>query len=396
MTNTYKLMKILKMEQREVKKYGKKVLKQHGYTTKLGDGFLMAQGDLPVILVAHMDTVFKAPKYVDYDIKKGIMSAKTGLGADDRAGIYSILNIVESGYKPSILFLEDEEVGCIGAKWFITNKLAKSLKGNFFIELDRKGKDDVVYYDCINRDFSDYIESFGFKPQYGAYSDISVICPSFDLAGVNLSIGYYDQHTPNETLNINEMENTIEKVKNILDQPNDIRYNYYTKEYYENEREQIKYKNYYGNYAYGLDYDEYVDYDKYGDYVGNKSKSNKKKKNNKQEWEEFCEELPFEHDPSFYEMTEQCRDELEQISYEEYCALISNENLDLLPVPITGYIENEHEDGLVVSLSEIEEIFIDRYNTVYSELYGKLNKARVYDLNFNELTHNDVVKIYLN
>lgn len=388
MTNTYKLMKIFKMEQGEVKEYAKKVLKQHGYTPNLGDGFIMAQGDLPVILVAHMDTVFKTPKYVAYDIKKGIMSAKTGLGADDRAGIYSILNIVESGYRPSILFLEDEEVGCIGAKWFITNKSAKSLKGNFFIELDRKGKDDAVYYDCINSDFSDYIESFGFKPQYGAYSDISVICPSFDLAGVNLSIGYYDQHTPNETLNINEMEDTIEKVKNILDQPNDIRYNYYTKEYYENERKQIKYKNYYGDYAYGWDYDECWDY------VGKKSKSNKKKKNSKQEWEEFYEEVTFEHDPSFYEMTEPYRDGLEQISYEEYCALISNENLDLLPVPNTGYIK--YKNGWSVSLSEVEDVFIDRYNTVYSELYGKLDGAKVYDLKFNDLTHNDVVKIYLN
>ena len=30
MTNTYKLMKIFKMEQGEVKEYAKKVLKQHG------------------------------------------------------------------------------------------------------------------------------------------------------------------------------------------------------------------------------------------------------------------------------------------------------------------------------------------------------------------------------
>ena len=80
MTNTYKLMKIFKMEQREVKKYAKKVLKQHGYTPNLGDGFIMAQGDLPVILVAHMDTVFKTPKYVAYDIKKGYNERQDWVG----------------------------------------------------------------------------------------------------------------------------------------------------------------------------------------------------------------------------------------------------------------------------------------------------------------------------
>ena len=56
--------------------------------------YVMAQGEIPIALVAHMDTVFKKPATrVYYDKEQGVMWSPDGLGADDRAGIFAILNI---------------------------------------------------------------------------------------------------------------------------------------------------------------------------------------------------------------------------------------------------------------------------------------------------------------
>ena len=56
------------------------------------DGFLYAEGDIPVLVVAHMDTVFdEPPKNLRYNRNEDkIYNLFDGLGGDDRCGIYSI------------------------------------------------------------------------------------------------------------------------------------------------------------------------------------------------------------------------------------------------------------------------------------------------------------------
>jgi hypothetical protein len=63
------------------------------------------------------------------------------------------------------------------------------------IELDRQGRDDAVFYDCDNPEFEEYITKFDFVSDWGTYSDISTIAPSWECAAVNLSIGYFDEHS---------------------------------------------------------------------------------------------------------------------------------------------------------------------------------------------------------
>ena len=101
--------------------------------------YLYAEGTIPIALVAHMDTVFtEPPTEIFYDTRKNVMWSPQGLGADDRAGVFCILKIIEAGYRPHIIFTTDEEIGCIGA-----SKLAeipcpfKDLR--YIIELDRRG-----------------------------------------------------------------------------------------------------------------------------------------------------------------------------------------------------------------------------------------------------------------
>ena len=170
-------------------------------------------------LVAHMDTVEKEPpKDIYYDQEAKVMWSPQLLGADDRAGIYAILQIIEAGYRPSVIFTKDEEQGCAGTQ-AIATKIPdcplENLKAIF--QLDRRGSKDCVFYDCDNQDFTKYVESFGFEEDTGSFSDISILGPAWGVAAVNLSVGYYNEHSKYEYLKCNELDETIEKVKKILD-----------------------------------------------------------------------------------------------------------------------------------------------------------------------------------
>jgi hypothetical protein len=89
------------------------------------------------------------------------MWSPQGLGSDDRAGIFAILQIVQSGLRPSIILTTDEERGGLGAQ-----KLAKRECPipflRYMIQLDRHGNNDCVFYDRFCPSFIEHIESFGF------------------------------------------------------------------------------------------------------------------------------------------------------------------------------------------------------------------------------------------
>lgn len=181
--------------------------------------YLYAVGEIPIALVAHMDTVFASPPQdVYYDERKGVCWSPDGLGADDRAGIFAILTILKHGYRPSIIFTTDEEIGAVGAVQLVEDIKTPESELKYIIQLDRRGTNDCVFYDCDNKDFVEYVENFGFIETFGSFSDISVICPAWGVAGVNLSIGYEDEHSTSEILHVAAMMNTIHKVENMLDE----------------------------------------------------------------------------------------------------------------------------------------------------------------------------------
>ena len=196
----------------ELKKYYKKL--------KFGDGFILAKGDIPLMLVAHMDTVHLRQcddSNIFVNINENIVTSSFGIGGDDRCGIFMIMDIIKkTKHRPYILFTEDEEKGGIGAKKFIKRYNATNTHINYMIELDRANANDSVYYDLDDKVFEAHINKYGFKTAIGSYSDICDLCPAFDCAGVNLSCGYYKAHTTSEYVNINEMLSTIYKVVRIL------------------------------------------------------------------------------------------------------------------------------------------------------------------------------------
>ena len=188
--------------------------------------YILAKGTIPIALCAHMDTVgIMPPKQIYYDAEEAVMWSPDLLGADDRAGIFAIIWLILNGLRPMIIFTAEEEVGGLGAKTLVKD-YSKSPFGKikFIIELDRRGSKDAVYYFCNNPTFEQKISEFGFKTAYGTFTDISVIAPEWGCAAVNLSVGYYDEHTVGEHLNFNELITTINKVKNILTKEKELSY----------------------------------------------------------------------------------------------------------------------------------------------------------------------------
>jgi len=269
---------ILRFNQEELKEYCKMMLEYYDYDIINEDGFLYGKGDIPIMFIAHLDTVHKdRPTEIYFDSEQGIMWSPQGIGGDDRCGIYTIIKLLKH-YKPYILFLEDEEIGGLGA-----SKCADKLEKpdvKFLVELDRRGRNDCVFYQCDNKEFKEYIQKFGFDLKIGTYTDICDLSPKWDIASVNLSIGYNNEHTFYETINVNYMIETFNKIKKILEDDDDTyfdfqedtqcRFNFYynTDKNKGKDDDEEDYKptkfhkgNYYDDYGYIDDNDNYIYWD---------------------------------------------------------------------------------------------------------------------------------------
>ena len=248
---------LLGAPQEDIKRVLGQYLKEKYKTVIETDDYIIAKGDIPVALAAHMDTVFETEIYgvkngrygeLLYDRQKNIMHCVGYGGFDDKAGIFAILQILQSGLRPHIILSTDEERGCIGARLLAQIECPfEDLK--YIIQLDRRGTRDCVFYELdteVCKDFVDYIEGFGFVEAVGTFTDITEYCPAWGVAGVNLSVGYYNEHTSQEVLYVDALFATIRKVITMLRQ-NNIPYFPYV---------EIVYSNYNWKAVYGWNWDD--------------------------------------------------------------------------------------------------------------------------------------------
>ena len=205
---------IIRMNQATLKEYLDLHLQDLGYTTVNKKGFLYAEGDIPVLLVAHLDTVHneKAEIICFSEDMRYVMSPQ-GIGGDDRCGVYMIMQLIRD-FKCHVLFCEDEECGGRGANKFVASKLKP--KVNFIVEMDRRGSNDAVFYHCDNPEFTDFVLGFGFEENHGTFSDISVIAPPLNTAAVNISAGYYNEHRLFEYIDMLAVENNIRRIGEMI------------------------------------------------------------------------------------------------------------------------------------------------------------------------------------
>ena len=156
--NKNKLFNILEMSNLKLIKYLNSAIKRKHYDIYSDDdNYIFAvpkTSSNHIMLVSHIDTVKRSHKVVLVEDNGIVTNANGVLGADDRAGVFAVLEIADKvmrsgGPRPYLIFTNFEETGGIGVRQFCKDKIMQNIEDDiyFMIELDRRGVNDAVYYD---------------------------------------------------------------------------------------------------------------------------------------------------------------------------------------------------------------------------------------------------------
>lgn len=151
----------------------------------------------------------------------------TGIGGDDKCGIYICLELLRQLDKVKIALFVSEETGCHGSK-MVDLEFLKDV--GYCTQYDAPG-DHLISYSCFGTVLFDKDGEFfklalesiteGFKNemmvQSHPYTDIMMIKQKSDLSCINMSCGYYNMHTANEFICIDDVERAIVAGKNMVD-----------------------------------------------------------------------------------------------------------------------------------------------------------------------------------
>jgi hypothetical protein len=184
------------------------------------------------LLVAHADTVWDSPSATprqnvfvnDGDIYRSAgLVPRRGLGADDRAGCAILWALNNLGH--SLLITDGEERGRLGSRFLMEDPSNRDIAEeineghSFAVQFDRRNAADFKCYDVGTDEFRSYVAKMtGYtEPDRSTYTDITTICRR--IPGVNLSIGYYQEHTLDEYLVTREWQHTVDVAREWLSQP---------------------------------------------------------------------------------------------------------------------------------------------------------------------------------
>ena len=176
-------------------------------------------------IVSHMDTVhdivpnFKimTVKHKDgHDIwyaKDG--NTKTGIGGDDKCGVFSCLYALEKLDNVKVIFFTQEEGGCKGSRDIDLSLLEDA---GYIIQLDRWGRKDFICKDSttpfVSEEFNDLLLEtkikFGYSDASGLVTDsVKLFRRGIGVSCINVSCGYYQHHTNSEKIDLNQYWNSL-------------------------------------------------------------------------------------------------------------------------------------------------------------------------------------------
>jgi len=219
------------------------ILEKKGYdftTDALGSIYVTkGNSDSYPLVVAHTDTVHGMDDMVieeelnpDFNNKmkpslkayKKSDGSPTGIGGDDKAGVFICLDLLDKFDDIKVFFPVSEEIGCIGSyesdKEFFNdvayaiqfdstegNTISKSLSG----------------VDLFNQTgpFIDTIEPILIDNGYDMwmahpFTDLMVLSEEHGFESVNIAAGYYDYHTDDEYVILDDVDNAIRVGSSII------------------------------------------------------------------------------------------------------------------------------------------------------------------------------------
>ena len=189
--------------------------------------FVIKGNDKKIVpcFVSHTDTVHEIIPYYKVIEDDGVLFSinpktyeRVGVGGDDKVGIYICLNALQTFNHFRCVFFANEEIGCIGS-----NNCDMSFFDNCTVVLqaDRKGNSDFIDFtnglEIFGDDFFDTIQTlltkYNYKVKEGIYTDVGTLKQrGLEVAAANISCGYYDAHSDNEYVVIED----VEKCKDLM------------------------------------------------------------------------------------------------------------------------------------------------------------------------------------
>jgi hypothetical protein len=170
--------------------------------------------DPNILWSTHTDTVHHKDGTQMLIIHNGIMKLadpKVGicLGADDGAGLYLAIEMIRSGVPGLYIFHRDEESGGKGSQYIKTHHKDKLKNIKFAIALDRKGYSSIITHQfggtCCSDEFGKQLGSL--LGTHWKLDPTGTFTDTANYTGIipectNISVGYFDQHGPKETLDV--------------------------------------------------------------------------------------------------------------------------------------------------------------------------------------------------
>lgn len=152
----------------------------------------------------------------------------TGIGGDDKCGVFACLTLLKELPFLKAAFFVAEETGCNGSRqadeeffknvgygiqfdapenWMITEKCFGQ------VLFDRESE----FFEKCNQVLSESMNPKDMKYMVHPYTDVYALRSKFDFSCINFSIGYYDYHTKDEYVVIEDVFNGIDMGKKMIE-----------------------------------------------------------------------------------------------------------------------------------------------------------------------------------
>jgi acetylornithine deacetylase/succinyl-diaminopimelate desuccinylase-like protein len=189
-------------------------------------------GDKPTTMfTCHLDTASQQKTKVHH-IVDGNWIKTNGtsiLGADDKAGMVVLLEMIKEQVPGLYYFFIGEERGCVGSGKLseVWEELDWSSQIKKCISFDRRGTTSVIteqiYGVCCSNKFAEELsnrlnaldETFNYKPDpTGIYTDSAQFTGLISEC-TNISVGYYNEHSTSERQDIEHLEKLCQVVTQL-------------------------------------------------------------------------------------------------------------------------------------------------------------------------------------
>jgi tripeptide aminopeptidase len=152
----------------------------------------------------------------------------TGIGGDDKCGVFACLTLLKELPYLKAVFFVSEETGCHGSKkakeeffdnvgygiqfdapenWMITEKCFGQ------VLFDR----DSEFFEKVDQILTEGMNNENMQYMVHPYTDVYALRTKFNFSCINFSIGYYNYHTKNEYVVVEDVFNGIDMGRKMIE-----------------------------------------------------------------------------------------------------------------------------------------------------------------------------------